>query len=204
MRFFKLSAIISLLILSSNLFAYGIGYTSYPLEVDKNLLSAEFTGILNHGSGVGLQGRFTRKMDDIVSLEAGAGLGAGDRSSRIFAGSDFEIFPDYENQPKFAIKTSVERATEFKDTIMILGATPIVSKGLSFWGQEGFPYVAMPLGIGLNTDDKKYHTRISAVLGINGHIPLEGYKKLVGQIEAQIDLKNTYSGIFLGMSYPLD
>ena len=64
--------------------------------------------------------------------------------------------------------------------------------------------MALPLGIGLNTDDKKYHTRVNAALGINGHIPLEGYKKLVGQIEAQIDLRNTYSGIFLGMSYPLD
>ncbi len=204
MRLIKFVALASLLILSSNIFAYGTGLTSFPIEVDKNVLSAEVPLILNHGRGIGIQGRYTRKLDEIIRVEGGAGIGSGDRSSRFFVGGDFEIFPDFERQPKFALKTFLERATEFKDTVVILGVTPVVSKGLLFWGNQGHPYLALPVGIGLNNDTKKYQTRISGALGVSGNIPIEDFKKWIGQFELQIDLKNTYSGIFLSMSYPLD
>ena len=189
---------------SVNAFGYGVGWSSYPLKLKERFISAEFTGIFKEGGGAGVQGRYTHKLYRNFVFDAGAGISGGKRESRLFAGADYEIFPDYGNQPHFSVKTTVERAIEFDATTVVIGAAPIVSKGFSFWGKEGYPYFSLPVGLGLNTDEGTYHTRINATFGINGPIPVKGYEKLSANVEAKINLKNTYSGIFLGVSYPLD
>jgi len=184
-------------------FGYGVGYSSFPLKMKEKLLSAEATGILMDGGGIGMQGRFTYKAIDQILLDAGVGFSGGDRSSRLFAGADYEIFPDYMNQPRFSMKAVVERAKEFKNQELILGITPTVSKGFNFWGHEGFPYVAVPVGLGLATESNTYQTKASLTLGINGKLPFENYKNLTGSIETNFNLSNTYTAVFMGVSYSL-
>jgi hypothetical protein len=39
--------------------------------------------------------------------------------------------------------------------------------------------------------------------GATGNIPFDGYRKYIASIEGTIDLKDSYTGVFLGFGYPL-
>lgn len=190
-------------VLSSSVFAYGIGYSSYPLSQKMKMVSAEATGILSDAKGVGIQGRYTQRLSRKTIVDGGVGISGGDRTTRLFVGADYEIFPDYRNQPRFSMKANLERAKEFEIARNNLSLSPTVSKGFSFWGREAYPFVALPVGLSLDGDSSTYKTQISAAMGISGKLPIEGYDHLSGNIETNIDLKNSYTAFFVGVSFPL-
>ena len=187
-------------------FAYGVGYASYPLQEKKLLLSPEFMGILSEGSGAGIQGRVTFKPNQPFMVDGGFGAGTGEHSIRLFAGADYEIFPDYEKQPRISVKANWEHAREFKQSVNIIGITPTVSKGFNFWGHDAYPYIAVPLALGLHDKTKTYHSRINLALGMSGKIPeqIQGNQGWVGNIETTFSLKDSYGGFLLSLGYPLN
>jgi hypothetical protein len=195
---------VSLFALSFNAWSYGIGVSTFPMMTDKKWVTGEFTGIASDGGGVGLQARYSQKLNSALMIDAGAGFGGGDRSNRIFAGADFEILPDYMNQPRVSIKSSLINAREFDTRRNILSIAPTISKGFSFWGNEAYPFMSIPLGLSLENGSKTYETIASVNLGIAGHLPIEGYRHLMGNIEGTFNLKDSYSGVFFGVSYPLN
>lgn len=201
--------IISLTVLTglfaTNAFAFGTGISTFPLEVEKKFISAEVTGITSEGGGMGLQTRFTTKLNEKSTVDAGLGIAGGERSARLFAGFDYEIFPDYEMQPRISLKAFVENSKEFGVRRNIIGLAPTFSKGFSFWGHEGFPYVAVPVAISLNGRANTYATTVSANLGIAGILPVQtGAKKLTANAEAIVGLKDSFTGIFAGVAYPIE
>ncbi len=189
---------------SQSVYAYGTGISTFPLETDKKLISAEITGITSNGGGLGLQTRFTQKLNERSTVDAGLGISGGERSARLFAGYDFEIIPDYESQPRVSLKAFLENSKEFDKRRNILGLTPTVSKGFSFWGKEAFPYLSIPYGISLDGTSNSYNTTISANLGVTGIIPSESDKKLTANAEVILGLKNSFSGVFMGVAYPIE
>ncbi len=192
---------------SSNAFGYGMGISTFPLEVEKKVLSAEVTGIVSNGSGLGLQARYTQKLNEFSAVDAGIGIAGGERSARLFAGYDYELFPDYENQPRTSIKAFLENSKEFGTRRNILGLAPTVSKGFSFWGNEAFPYVSLPYGISLDGSKNAYQTTISANIGITGIIPAEklgSSRPVTANAEAIVGLKDSFSAIFVGLGYPIE
>jgi hypothetical protein len=186
--------------------AYGTGLSTYPLEVETKLISAELTGITSQGGGLGMQARFTDKLSEKGTIDAGLGISGGERSARLFAGYDYELFPDYENQPRTSIKAFVENSKEFNARRNIIGLAPSVSKGFSFWGKEAFPYLSIPYGISLNGNNSTYSTTLSANIGISGVIPADigPSKQLTANAEAIIGLKDSFSGVFFGVAYPIE
>ena len=190
--------------LASSVWAYGTGYSSFPLSIEKKLLSTEITGITSTGGGLGVQARYTQKASDQVSFDAGLGMAGGDRNGRLFANADFEIFPDYMRQPRVALRAGFEHAKEFENNRNIFSIAPMVSKGFSFWGNEAFPFVSLPIGMNLNSDTKTYESMISLNAGINGHLPIEGYQNLIGSAEMQVGLKDSFTALFFGVSYPIN
>lgn len=186
--------------------AYGTGLSTFPLEVETKLISAELTGITSVGGGVGMQARFTDKITENGTIDAGLGISGGERSARLFAGYDFELFPDYENQPRTSVKAFIENSKEFSTRRNILGIAPTVSKGFTFWGKEAFPYLSIPYGISLNGNNNSYSTTLSANIGISGVIPatIGADKQLTANAEAIIGLKDSFSGLFLGVAYPIE
>ena len=188
-------------------FAYGTGISTFPLEAEKKVISAEVTGIVSNGSGLGLQARYTQKLTELTSVDAGIGISGGERSARLFAGYDYELFPDYDMQPRTSIKAFVENSKEFGVRRNILGIAPSISKGFSFWGQEAFPYLSLPYGISLNSKKNSYETTLSANLGVTGLIPAESLgtsKPLTASAEAVIGLKDSFSAVFVGFGYPIE
>lgn len=190
--------------LASSAWAYGTGYSSFPLSVEKRILSTEITGITSSGGGMGVQARYTQKANEQLSFDAGLGMSSGERNGRLFANADFEIFPDYMRQPRIAVRAGFEHAKEFENSRNIFSVGPMVSKGFSFWGNEAFPFVSLPIGMNLNSDSKTYESTISLNTGINGHLPIEGYQNLIGSAEMQVGLKDSFTAVFFGVSYPLN
>ena len=192
---------------SSAAFAYGTGISTFPLEQDKKVLSAEVTGIVSSGGGVGLQARYTQKLNELSTVDAGLGISGGERTARLFAGYDYELFPDYDIQPRTSIKAFIENSKEFGTRRNILGIAPSMSKGFSFWGHEAFPYLSLPYGISLDGKRNEYETTLSANLGVSGRISheyLATSKPVTANAEVIIGLRNSFSGLFVGFGYPIE
>lgn len=195
----------SLFLLLQKVFAYGIGYSVYPMAENKKLLSTEFVSVLSSNGGMGFQARFTEQMSPEVSLDGGLGVAGGERrNSRLFFGADYRIFSDYQKQPRFSIKSTYENTRDFDERLNVFGVIPIISKGFSFWGHEGFPYAALPINLVLHSTGQTYTTTYNLSLGISGKFPFKRFDNLRGNIETTINLKDSYSGVVMGISYFLN
>ncbi|MCY4643256.1 MAG: hypothetical protein OXB88_01425 [Bacteriovoracales bacterium] len=182
-------------------FAQGRGTSSYPSKIRQKYVSAELTGVLSGGSEVGLQARYFERLRSDLSFSAGFGFSSGDRANSIFASADYELYPDYKMQPRISLEASLERSLEFGDSHLKAGVAPVVSKGFSFWGKEVFPFIGIPVTLDLNSDDKSYD--LATQLAFGAAAQLSPHKGLLANIEINIDIDNSYSGVFLGISHPL-
>jgi hypothetical protein len=189
---------------SLNTFGYGTGISTFPLQEQQKFISAEFTGITSSGGGLGLQSRFTQRINEQSVVDAGLGIGGGERSARLFAGYDYAILPDYDYQPKTSIKAFVENAKEFGVRRNVLGIAPTFSKGLSVYEKEIYPFLSLPFGISLNNKNNTYNSSFSANLGVSAQIPTENSKTLTASAEAVIGIKDSFSGVFVSVGYPIE
>ena len=189
---------------TSYLYANTVGYSTYPLMPGKNLLSSEFTGVVSEGGGVGIQARYTRKLNKENIFDAGFGVAGGERNAKLFMGLDRELYPDYMKQPRISLKGVFEYAQEFDSQKTIFTVAPTISKGFNMWGHEAFPFIAIPVGFDLNNDTKTYESIARLSMGISGKLPIKGYQHLTSNFEVSFNLKDSYSGVALGVSYAID
>lgn len=191
------------LCLSFGAYATTVGLSTHPFTMNKRVITTEFNSYLSTGSGMGITAKYFQRVDGKLNFDAGFGVTDGDRANRIFAGADYEIFPDYGRQPRVSAKALIETADFDGDRINTFGVAPTLSKGFSFWGKEAFPFLAVPLNVSLNTDEGTYETSTALAAGITGRIPLNGYENLVGNLETNVNLRNSYTAIVMGVSMPL-
>ena len=196
-----------LLGLISTSFAMGamastIGVSNHPFTMDKHIVTTEFNNYLNNGSGMGLTAKYLQRVNDSLNFDAGFGITDGERASRFVMGADYKIIPDYGRQPKVSIKGILESENLDGDRVNSFGAAPTISKGFSFWGKEAYPFLALPLKVGLNTNENTYETSTAVAAGITGRIPWAG-KNLVGNLETNFSLRNSYASIVMGVSLPI-
>ena len=196
---------IALLMVCETVFAfYGVGYSSFPLQRDNKMVGVEMTGVIADGGGLGIQARYTHKTSKRAIVDAGLNVSGGDRNARIFAGLDYEIIPDYLKQPRVSLKATLENSHEFSFRRNILGLIPTVSKGFNVKGNEVYPYLAIPMGISLHSDNGTYKNVMNISVGANGAIPFKGYRHLTGNVEGMVNLKDSYTGVFAGISFPMN
>lgn len=192
-----------LCLISTSALANVVGVSAHPFTMKKQVITTEFNSFLNNGSGVGLAARYYHKLNETVNLDAGVGIASGDRANRIFAGADMMLFPDYGRQPRVSVKGLVETMSFNGSRVNAFGIAPTVSKGFSFWGKEAFPFIALPLKVNMNTKSKTYLTSSAIAMGITGRVPFNGYNKLIGSLETQFSLQDSYSSIVLGFAIPI-
>ena len=72
--------------------------------------------------------------------------------------------------------------------------------------KEGYPFIALPIAVGLNSDTKTYETSLGLTGGWTGRVPLniQQLSKLTASLELNVGLKDTYTGLFMGLSYPIN
>ena len=189
---------------SHQAFSSGVGFSSYPLMIDKKFISLEMTGNLSSNGGLGVQGRFTQKLHSRMTIDGGIGISGGRLSGRVFAGLDYEFFPDYMKQPRFSVKGMLQNVKDGDTRKNIFGVSPVFSKGFSFWGYEGFPYASIPLAISLNGSQKSYETIANLSMGITGKVPVSGYGHLTANLEGMLNIKDSYSGLYMGLAFPMN
>jgi hypothetical protein len=180
-----------------------VGVSSHPFTMKKHVITTEFNSYLSNGSGMGLSTRYFQRVNDTVNVDAGFGFTDGDRSSRINVGVDTQILPDYGRQPRVSFKTILESENIVGDRINSAGIAPTISKGFSFWGKEAFPFLALPTRVSLNTNEGTYETSTAIAAGITGRIPLAGFNDLVGNIETNFSLRNSFASVVMGVSLPI-
>lgn len=192
------------LLMVSNAFGYGHGIISHPLRIKDKMITTEFTGILSNGTGMGMQARFTQKVDPKLIVEAGAGVQDGERNNTLFLSADYTLLPDFGRQPKFSLRGTLETSYEFNSRVTNLNVSPLFSKGFNFWGREAYPYLSIPLGISLDSAEGKYNITTALSVGMTGKLPFDGFKKLIANLEGKFNIKNSYTAMFMGFSYLID
>ena len=180
-----------------------IGVSTHPFGIHNRVFTTESNSYLSNGSGAGLTAKYYHRFNNKVNLDAGFGITDGDRASKFSVGSEVEIFPDYGTQPRVSVKGIVETENFDGDRVNTFGFAPIASKGLSLWGNEAFPFVSLPVKVHLNQDTNEHETATALAAGITGRLPIQGYDNLVGNIEANMSLKNSYTGLVMGISLPI-
>lgn len=191
------------LCLSAGASASTVGLSTHPFTMNKKVITTEFNSYLSKGAGMGITAKYFQRLDSRLNVDAGVSVSDGERASAFMAGADYEFFPDYGRQPRFSAKALIESADVDGDRVNNFGVAPTLSKGFAFWGREAFPFVALPVSVGLNTDEGTYETSTALAAGITGRLPIEGYQNLVGNLETNIGLRNSYTAIVMGISMPL-
>lgn len=195
---------ITLFLVSFTTQAGVIGYSTFPLVSKKNLLSASFDSVISGGGGIGVEARYTQKLNSRLILDGGLGISGSDQStSKLFMGADYEIMPDYLDQPRVSVKLNWINEEQFLYRINRISFAPTVTKGFNFWGKEAYPFVAIPFGVDFNGELKQYETVMNLTAGINGQLPFRGYEKLTANVEMSLNLKDSYSTISMGVSMPI-
>jgi hypothetical protein len=202
----NLRGIIVLLALavSASSYANVVGVSAHPFALKNKFVTTEITGNFSANSGMGVQARYFQKINSNINVDAGFGFAGGNRSSRILLGADYLLYPDYKRQPRISVKATFEKLKEAKINRDAMGLTPIISKGFAINKHEVFPFLAIPMKLSLDSESKKYKTVSSLAFGVTGRVPLKGYKHITGNIEANLNIDKSYSGLFMGVALPLN
>ena len=194
-----------LALLSFSVMATTIGLSTHPFAVENRVITTEFDNYTSSGEGgMGLTARFYERVNSLLNYDVGFSINEGDRANRLMVGADYELIPDYGRQPRASIKTILETMEFDNERINTVGIAPTISKGFSFWGNEAFPFVALPYRVSLNDDQGTYDTSLALATGITGQLDIGGNKNVVGNIEANFNLENSFSAIVMGVSVPLN
>jgi len=197
----KILLIITASFLISKAFSAEVGWSVYPLQENQKMITAQFG--LTDGGGFGMTASYLHKLSPEWDVEAGAGYTGGDRGFTLYGAGDYEIFPDYDNQPRLSVKGWYQYSDEYNSSINRFYASPLVSKSFILWGHEAFPYASIPTGVSLNYNNKQYSLFSTLAVGISGNLPFEKMKNILMLVEARLNITGAYSGLNFGFSYPM-
>ncbi|MCB9094378.1 MAG: hypothetical protein H6621_04840 [Halobacteriovoraceae bacterium] len=193
------SALIAIFFASTLCYGSQIGLSTHPLESNQRLLNTEYVGKVSHGSASGIQARYMQTFHERFSAEGGFRVFQEDVTT-YFAGATYEVYPDYGNQPRISLKGFYERERIDAVDYNNFGVAPIISKGFSFWGYPGYPYMAIPIKLSLDEDTEEYDMVTSLSLGISAELPFEGFENVLGNIEGNVDISGSYSYVSMGIA----
>ena len=187
------------LLLVFNLYAYGVNYSTYPFAPATKILAVDIGG---KNGAMATQLRVAYKYDSQIMVEGGLGVAtSGEDNASMFAGLDYELVPDYMQQPRVGIKIAVDNSNLQTGRHNIFSVTPTVSKGVNFWGKEAFPYIAIPMGMAFGAD-QTYSTYFAMNVGITGNLPVNNYRHVVANLEASLGMSGLSSYLYAGFSFP--
>jgi hypothetical protein len=196
--------VLLLALVSMSVMATTVGLSTHPFSVDNKVITTEFDNYTSAGQGMGLTARYYQRVNQALNYDVGFSINEGDRANRLLVGADYEIFPDFGRQPRLSVKGLFETMEFDNERVNSFGAAPTLSKGFSFWGKEAFPFIALPYRVSLNEDQNTYDTSLAFATGITGRLDVGSNTEIVGNIEANFNLENSYSALVMGVSVPLN
>jgi hypothetical protein len=156
-----------------------VGITTHPLSAEARALSLETTGYFNqrHEMGVGL--RYTHGMQQGQLLDIMAGGAQHSRGFTFGAGMDFEILQDEGSQPRVSIKPFYQQQKFEGNKSSVIGAAPSLRKSVDILGTILNPFIAVPLGVQVDSSDDEFVYYASLSFGASLAIPNTDEKLLV-------------------------
>jgi len=191
--------LVSLLVITLPVFASNVGISSIPLSEYKNMFSLEYNQQLSGSSNPGMQVQYLFSATKKIGFDAGLRIATDDFLGFV-AGASYEVLPDYNNQPRFSVRAFYERENWDGADFNNFGASPTVSKGFNFNSVHLYPFLALPTKISIFEDSDDVNLASSLALGFSGKIPNSKFRNIRAHIEANINLKNTFSNLSLGAS----
>ncbi|MBF0298542.1 MAG: hypothetical protein HQK51_07470 [Oligoflexia bacterium] len=195
-------SLVAIVFINTSAFAYGLGLSAYPLSnvSKRGIITTELTEFLSDETGVGLQARYLRKINPSLALEANGGVSNTNRSKRIGLAANFDV---YNIGPHFLLRPYYERANEFFTVKHIFGVSPILTLSYAQEPLIGYPFVSLPISAALDSDTHSYEMRYVLSAGINRKFFFYPDNKMLLNLEVNINLKNSLSAFFIGVSTQL-
>jgi hypothetical protein len=176
------------LLLSVYAHASVVGISTHPLNDEARVLSAEMTGYMSQRHEVGMGLRYTQEIDRGSLLDLAVSGAQDSRGLLLGGGMDFELLREDVRQPRLSIKPYYQYQKFEDKKENLIGAAPTMRKGFSIEGNEFFPYIAVPTGIKVDSQNDAFVYYASVTLGASMPLPVAGGDKLLVSVEGNKDL----------------
>lgn len=181
--------ILSLIFLSLKAHASVVGVSTHPLAEDTRVLSVAMTGYMSQRSEMGGGIRYTQGFDGNL-LDVSVAGGQDSRNMHLGAGMDFEILREEIQRPRVSVKPHVQQANFEGLTSTMVGVAPSLRKGFAAWGSEIFPYLSLPNGLKVDSEEQELNFYSSLTVGASMAMP-GSQERLVLSLEANKNLGAT-------------
>lgn len=176
------------LLLSLSAYSSVVGVSSHPLNEEARVISAEMAGYMSQRKEVGMGVRYTQevapeKLFDIAVAGAteARGLTAG-------TGLDMQLLKEELYQPRVSIKPFYQYQKFDNVRSNILGAAPMVRKGVAINSTEFFPFLALPMGMKIDSESDKFVYYSSLSFGASMPFPGTETEKFLLTVEGNKNL----------------
>lgn len=175
------------LVLSASIQASVVGLTTHPLSDDARALSLETIGYFNQQHEMGLGLRYTHGIQQGQLLDIQASGAQHYRGFSFGAGMDFELLSDEGAQPRFSLKPFYQHEKNDDSKVSNLGVAPSLRKGVEILGLNYYPFLAIPMGVQVDSSDDEVVYLASLSFGASMAIP-STQEKLVVSVEGNKNL----------------
>jgi hypothetical protein len=156
-----------------------VGLTTHPLSDDARAISLETTGYFSQRQEMGIGLRYTHGIQQGQLLDIMAGSAQYSRGFTFGAGMDFEILQDEGAQPRVSIKPFYQQQKFEGDKSSVIGGAPTLRKSVDILGTIFNPFIAVPLGVEIDSSDDEFVYYASLSFGASMAIPNTEEKLLV-------------------------
>ena len=176
-----------------------VGISTHPLNDEAKVLSAEMTGYMSQRQEVGMGLRYTQELNPGRILDISESGAQNSRGLALGSGMDFELLREDVSQPRVSLKPYYQYLKYEDINQNLIGAAPTIRKGFSIEGNEFFPYLAVPTGIKINSDNQEFDYYASLTMGASMPLPAAGGDKLLVSVEGNKNLgaSSDYLGVLL-------
>lgn len=187
--------LILVLLAALPLHASVVGLSTYPLNDEGRVLSAEMTGYMSQRNEMGAGLRYTQELNSTRILDLNVSGAQDSRGLAMGGGVDFELLNEDVSQPRISIKPYMQYVKFEDQTSNMLGAAPTIRKGVSINGHEVFPYLAIPSGMKIDSASDEFVFYSSLVLGASMPFPGANNDKILLSLEGNKDMGSTSDSI---------
>ncbi len=163
-----------------------VGVSTHPLAEDTRVLSVAMTGYMSQRNEMGGGVRYTQGFDGNL-LDVSVTGAQDSRNMSMGAGVDFEILKEEIQSPRVSVKPHVQQMRFEDQSSTLVGIAPSLRKGFSAAGQEIFPYLSLPNGMKIDSDEQEINFYSSLTFGASMAIP-DSQERLVLSLEANKNL----------------
>lgn len=171
-----------------------MGLSAHDFTKGKLFLTGEVFAKLNNDTGGGVQLQGTFRVDEKIKVNGGYAYHSGISNHRFFVGADYEVFPDYRDQPRVSVKGLLEAIIPKHGSRFSIGLAPVISKGIAVDDKYLYPFISLPIFRNMGS----YKSFWQMALGLGTTLNLNS--EFIINFEANIELKDYSSSILLGIS----